>query len=101
MSARRTREGEAHPLGIASSTPGGPPRRHWPPGRARTTVAGVVALGLVTAGLSAVPALAINSNPPSGPGNIEIFPMRDMVAIEGYTSFQMPAHAALARGLLD
>ena len=85
MSARRTRKGEAHPLGIASSTPGGPPRRHWPPGRARTTVAGVMALGLVTAGLSAVPALAINSNPPSGPGNIEIFPMRDMVAIEGYT----------------
>ena len=32
-----------------------------------------------------MPAQAINSNPPTGPGNIEIFPMRDMVAIEGYT----------------
>ena len=63
-----------------SGTRGGRTRR-----RARAAAVGVLALGLTTGGLSAVPAQAINSNPPTGPGNIEIFPMRDMVAIEGYT----------------
>ena len=53
----------------------------------RTTVAGLLALGLAAAGLSAVPAQAIDSNPPTGPGNIEIFPKRDMVAIEGYGEY--------------
>jgi hypothetical protein len=47
----------------------------------------VLALGLTTAGLTALPAGAIDSNPPSGPGNIEIFPKRDMVAIEGYAEY--------------
>lgn len=58
-------------------------------GRARSaatrTAVGVLALGLTAASLTAMTASAINSNPPTGPGNIEIFPMRDMVAIEGYT----------------
>ena len=34
-----------------------------------------------------MPAQAIDSNPPTGPGNIEIFPKRDMVAIEGYGEY--------------
>ncbi|GAA2725452.1 fibronectin type III domain-containing protein [Cellulomonas aerilata] len=52
--------------------------------RTRSLVVGGLALGLTGAGLVGMPAQAINSNPPSGPGNIEVFPMRDMVAIEGY-----------------
>jgi hypothetical protein len=52
--------------------------------RSRATVAGLLALGLTTGGLNAVPAQAINSNPPTGPGNIEVFPARDMIAIDGY-----------------
>ena len=84
MSARSQDSGARAP-GASESTDGGTSRRGWPRGRSRATVAGVLAIGLTTAGLSAVPALAINSNPPTGPGNIEIFPMRDMVAIEGYT----------------
>ena len=63
---------------------GSEPRRLW---RSRTTVAGVLALGLTAAGLAALPAQAIDTNPPTGPGNIEIFPKRDMVAIEGYSEF--------------
>lgn len=49
--------------------------------------AGALALGLGAAALVAVPALAIDSNPPTGPGTIEIFPKRDMVAIEGYSEY--------------
>ena len=85
MSPSRRGWDEARASEAASSTDGGPPRRSWTRGRSRTTIAGVVALGLTAAGLTALPATAINSNPPTGPGNIEIFPMRDMVAIEGYT----------------
>jgi hypothetical protein len=84
MSSSRRRKDGAPAVEAASSTNGGPPRRNWT-GRSRTTIAGVVALGLTTAGLTAVPAMAINSNPPTGPGTIEIFPMRDMIAIDGYT----------------
>jgi hypothetical protein len=85
MSPSRGRKVEARAVEAASSTNGGPPPRNWMRGRSRTTIAGVLALGVTTAGLTALPAMAINSNPPTGPGNIEIFPMRDMVAIEGYT----------------
>ncbi|MFW5470960.1 fibronectin type III domain-containing protein [Knoellia sp. CPCC 206435] len=85
MGAHRLGKDEARTRDVAPSAEGGPPRRHWPRERPRATIAGVVALGLTAATLSAVPAIAINSNPPTGPGNIEIFPMRDMVAIEGYT----------------
>ncbi|RDV10066.1 fibronectin type III domain-containing protein [Arthrobacter sp. RT-1] len=66
-------------------------RRHVPPGtpgnpssRRRITglLAGTTTLALVGAGASAVMA----ANPPVGPGNIEIFTKRDMVAIEGYAA---------------
>jgi Fibronectin type III domain len=66
-------------------------RRHVPPGtpgnpssRRRITglLAGTTTLALVGAGASAVMA----ANPPVGPGNIEIFTKRDMVAIEGYSA---------------
>jgi hypothetical protein len=50
----------------------------------RRLAVGGLALGLTSAALTGVPAQAINSNPPTGPGNIEIFPVRDMVAIDGY-----------------
>ena len=63
----------------ASRTDSGRTRR-----RARAAVVGVLALGLTTGGLPALPAQAINTNPPSGPGSIEVFPMRDMIAIDGY-----------------
>jgi hypothetical protein len=45
-------------------------------------LAGTTTLALVGAGASAVMA----ANPPVGPGNIEIFTKRDMVAIEGYAA---------------
>lgn len=45
-------------------------------------LAGTTTLALVGAGTSVVMA----ANPPVGPGNIEIFTKRDMVAIEGYAS---------------
>ena len=54
---------------------------------ARTALVGALALGLAGAGLATGPAQAIDSNPPTGPGNIEIFPKRDMVAIEGYSEY--------------
>lgn len=44
--------------------------------------AGATALALVGGGASVVMA----ANPPIGPGNIEIFTKRDMVAIEGYSA---------------
>ena len=55
--------------------------------RSRKLMVGGVALGLTSAALAGMPAQAIDSNPPTGPGNIEIFPKRDMVAIEGYSDF--------------
>ena len=75
--------GSGHPTAVTSTNDGRRRRRPGP----RTTVAGVLALGLTTAGLYAMPAQAIDSNPPTGPGNIEIFPKRDMVAIEGYGEY--------------
>ncbi len=39
-----------------------------------------------TAGLIGIATSASAGNPPSGPGNIEVFPDRDMIAIEGYTA---------------
>lgn len=54
--------------------------------RPRRLTVGLAAVGL-TAGLAGVPALALNTNPPAGPGNIEIFPIRDMVAIDGYLDY--------------
>lgn len=47
-----------------------------------TLLAGSTTLALVVGGASVVMA----ANPPIGPGNIEIFTKRDMVAIEGYTA---------------
>ncbi|GEO34246.1 hypothetical protein CAE01nite_19710 [Cellulomonas aerilata] len=70
---------------VPSTTGGSPTRRLWTTPRSRTALVGGLALGLTSAALTGMPAQAINSNPPTGPGNIEIFPMRDMVAIEGYT----------------
>jgi hypothetical protein len=55
--------------------------------RSRTVMVGGLALGLTSAALAGMPAQAIDSSPPSGPGNIEVFPKRDMVAIEGYTEY--------------
>lgn len=50
--------------------------------RATGLLAGTTALALLGGGATAVMA----ANPPLGPGNIEIFTKRDMVAIEGYTA---------------
>jgi hypothetical protein len=55
--------------------------------RSRTVMVGGLALGLTSAALAGMPAQAIDSSPPTGPGNIEVFPKRDMVAIEGYTEY--------------
>ncbi|MCE3244466.1 MAG: Fibronectin type domain protein, partial [Arthrobacter sp.] len=66
-------------------------RRHVPPGTPGNSssrrlitglLAGTTTLALVGAGTSVVMA----ANPPVGPGNIEIFTKRDMVAIEGYAA---------------
>ena len=74
------------PGSVAAPTSGtdGPTGRRTP---SRTFVVGGLALGLTTAALAGMPAQAIDSNPPTGPGNIEIFPKRDMVAIEGYGEY--------------
>ncbi|WP_458115519.1 fibronectin type III domain-containing protein [Arthrobacter sp. D2-10] len=58
--------------------------RGAPRSRKRITnlLAGTTTLALVAGGASVVMA----ANPPTGPGNIEIFTKRDMVAIEGYTA---------------
>lgn len=56
-----------------------------PRSRKRTlpaVLAGSTAIVLVAGGASVVMA----ANPPTGPGNIEIFTKRDMVAIEGYSA---------------
>ncbi|GLB69391.1 fibronectin type III domain-containing protein [Arthrobacter mangrovi] len=50
--------------------------------RARTAMVALTATGLLAGGTTAVMA----ANPPTGPGNIEIFAKRDMVAIEGYAA---------------
>ncbi len=86
MSVDEHSEGEA-PAVAADPTPdgGSSTRRAWRHAGSRTGLVGALALGLVTAGLTSLPAQALNSVPPAGPGNIEIFPVRDMVAIEGYT----------------
>ncbi|WP_309124250.1 fibronectin type III domain-containing protein [Arthrobacter sp.] len=64
---------------------------HVSPGATGTTssrrrvtglLAGSTTLMLIAGGATAV----IAANPPVGPGNVEIFTKRDMVAIEGYTA---------------
>lgn len=63
---------------VSPGAPGNPsPRR-----RVTGLLAGTTALVLVGGGASVVMA----ANPPVGPGNVEIFTKRDMVAIEGYTA---------------
>jgi hypothetical protein len=65
--------------GVAAGVANGSPR-------GRLTRRRKVALTGIT-GLAAsvlVPGAALAGNPPSGPGNIEIFAARDMVALEGY-----------------
>ena len=85
MSENEYGTGGPRPAADASGTDAGSTTRTFTK-RSRATVVGVLAVALTTGGLSAMPAAqAINSNPPTGPGNIEIFPQRDMVAIEGYT----------------
>src|SRR5215207_3752580 len=53
--------------------------------RARLAAAGLVA-ATATGGLIGFATLASAGTPPTGPGNIEVFPSRDMVAIEGYAA---------------
>jgi Chitobiase/beta-hexosaminidase C-terminal domain/Fibronectin type III domain len=53
--------------------------------RHRVAAAGLAAI-TATAGLIGVATSASAGTPPSGPGNIEVFPSRDMVAIEGYAA---------------
>ena len=64
--------------------PGDGPRPPRAVRRSRAVLAGSLALGVTGAVVAGLPAQAIDSNPPTGPGNIEVFPKRDMVAIEGY-----------------
>jgi hypothetical protein len=52
----------------------------------RALVAGVLSAATVTAGTVIVAGVAAAGTPPTGPGNIEVFPSRDMVAIEGYAA---------------
>jgi hypothetical protein len=85
MSAMQHRDGPRPVAAVPSTTGGSSTRRLWTTPRSRTAMVGGLALGLTSAALVGLPAQAINTNPPTGPGNIEIFPMRDMVAIEGYT----------------
>ncbi|WP_298460353.1 chitobiase/beta-hexosaminidase C-terminal domain-containing protein [uncultured Cellulomonas sp.] len=84
MSREQHQDGRRRP---GSSTTGGRVGDGRDARRGRTVVIGGIALGMSAAGLAGLPAQAINSNPPTGPGNIEVFPKRDMVAIEGYTEF--------------
>jgi hypothetical protein len=51
----------------------------------RTVAAGSLAL-LTAAGTLTFAASASAGTPPTGPGNIEVFPERDMIAIEGYAA---------------
>jgi hypothetical protein len=53
--------------------------------RARLAAAGLVA-ATATTGLIGFATSASAGNPPTGPGNIEVFPERDMVAVEGYAA---------------
>ena len=53
--------------------------------RNRVAAAGLAAV-TATAGLIGVATSASAGTPPTGPGNIEVFPERDMVAIEGYSA---------------
>ncbi len=89
MSTSSSQTGGSRPVAPAASTDDGSTthRRLRPRSRTRTAVIGVLAMGLTTATLTGIPAQAIDSNPPTGPGNIEIFPKRDMVAIEGYGEY--------------
>ena len=48
-------------------------------------IAGGLAALTVTGAAVTIGGIAQAGNPPLGPGNIEIFPKRDMVALEGYT----------------
>ncbi|WP_458779931.1 fibronectin type III domain-containing protein [Arthrobacter sp. D3-16] len=63
---------------LSPGTPGNSSSRR----RIAGLLAGTTTLALVGVGTSAVMA----ANPPVGPGNIEIFTKRDMVAIEGYAA---------------
>lgn len=60
----------------------GTPSNPSTPRRLTGLLAGTTTLALVGVGTTAVMA----ANPPIGPGNIEIFTKRDMVAIEGYSA---------------
>ena len=51
----------------------------------KRVIAGGLSAVMATGALVTIATTASAGTPPSGPGNIEIFPMRDMVAIEGYT----------------
>jgi hypothetical protein len=48
-------------------------------------IAGGLAALTVTGAAVTIGGIAQAGNPPLGPGNIEVFPKRDMVALEGYT----------------
>lgn len=63
---------------VSPGTPSSPSTRR----RLTGLLAGTTTLALVGVGTTAVMA----ANPPIGPGNIEIFTKRDMVAIEGYSA---------------
>ena len=51
----------------------------------RRLIAGGLAALTATGSLVTFATMAQAGNPPLGPGNIEVFPKRDMVALEGYT----------------
>src|SRR3712207_3828075 len=51
----------------------------------RRMIAGGLAALTATGSLVTFATMAQAGNPPLGPGNIEVFPKRDMVALEGYT----------------
>ncbi|SFK87458.1 fibronectin type III domain-containing protein [Geodermatophilus ruber] len=56
------------------------------PRRGNRLLAGGLAALTATGGLIGFVSSASAGTPPAGPGNIEVFPSRDMVAIEGYTA---------------
>jgi hypothetical protein len=54
--------------------------------RRRAVIAGGLAALTAAAGVTAFSGIAQAGTPPTGPGNIEIFNKRSMVALEGYTA---------------
>lgn len=82
----RTRPGKHSGRGGGTGVPAPSASRLLQPSkRARLAAAGLAA-ATATGGLIGFATSASADTPPRGPGNIEVFPARDMVAVEGYAA---------------